>query len=92
MLDHADAATLHLLFTDVVLPGGMSGLALAEAFSEKRPGLPVLFTSGHARNITLQNGMLDVNMWVLGKPYTLERLAASIREAIDRGSLTPRTP
>jgi PAS domain S-box-containing protein len=92
MLDHDDAATLHLLFTDVVLPGGMSGLALAEAVSEKRPGLPVLFTSGHARNMTLRSGRLVPNAWVLGKPYTLERLAASIREAIDHGPFTALTP
>ena len=52
----------------------------------------MLFTSGHARNMTLQSGMLVPNAWVLGKPYTLERLAASIREAIDQGSLTPQTP
>ena len=92
MLEQVDAATLHLLFTDVVLPGGMSGLALAEAFSEKRPGVPVLFTSGHMRNMTLRTGMLVPNAWVLGKPYTLERLAASIREAIDHGQFTAETP
>ncbi len=90
VLERADSARLDLLFTDVVLPGGMSGLALAEACSEKRPGLPVLFTSGHTRNLTLQSGMLVPNAWVLGKPYTLERLAASIRDAIDRRTRPPR--
>jgi DNA-binding NtrC family response regulator len=68
----------------------MSGLALANALAEKRPGIPVLFTSGHMRNIARQSSMLMPDAWVLGKPYTLEQLAASIREAIDRGALPLR--
>ena len=47
LLDSADASRVDLLFTDVVLPGGMSGPELAAASIARRPGLPVLFTSGY---------------------------------------------
>jgi PAS domain S-box-containing protein len=90
MLDDAGTVALDLLFTDIVLPRGVSGLLLAEALAEKQPGLPVLYTSGHMRNITPPQP--DPDLRVLGKPYSLERLATSVREAIDRGKSRRNDP
>ena len=81
MLDaHPEIA---LLFTDVVMPE-LNGAQLAEAVRERRPGLPVLFTTGYARNAVVQNGLVEADMPVLAKPYTLEQLALKVRQAIVR--------
>ena len=50
---------IRLLFTDVGLPGGMNGRQLAEAAASRRPGLPVLFTTGYTRNAIVHDGRLD---------------------------------
>ena len=72
-----------LLFTDVVLPGGMSGRALADRIMHDRPRLPVLFTTGYTRNAIIHHGRLDPNVNLLNKPYTQQDLARKIRELID---------
>jgi PAS domain S-box-containing protein len=77
------AARIALLFTDVVLPGGMDGRALADAVCRCLPGLPVLFASGYTRTTTLDAGDLVPDPRLLTKPYTIERLARGVREAID---------
>jgi len=79
---HDDIA---LLFTDVVMPGGMDGRALSEAARAMRPGLPVLFTSGYTRNAIVHHGRLDPGVQLLGKPYRREDLARKVRAALDRG-------
>ena len=83
LLDTAGASRLDLLFTDVVLPGGMSGPELAAAVIAKRPGLAVLFTSGYTRNAVAQEGSLDPDAHILRKPYSLDHLARAVRRAID---------
>jgi PAS domain S-box-containing protein len=86
LLDAPDAPRVDLLFTDVVLPNGMSGRALADAVHSRRgAALPVLFTTGYARDAIVHNGRLDPDVRLLSKPYTLESLAKSVRQAIDRG-------
>ena len=79
LLDSPDASRVDLLFTDVVLPGGMSGPALAAASTARRPSLPVLFTSWY----TGRDGRLAPDARILRKPYTLEHLAHAIRQSID---------
>ena len=66
-----------LLFTDVVMPD-MNGRLLANAALKKRPGLPVLFTTGYTRNAIVHHGILDPDVSVLIKPYTLDMLAAKV--------------
>jgi len=79
----ADLARLDVLVTDVVMPG-MNGRELAERLVALRPGLPVLFTSGHARDVIAQHGILDPGLAYLPKPYSLESLARRVREVLDR--------
>jgi PAS domain S-box-containing protein len=72
-----------LLFTDVVLPGGMTGADLAEAALKRRPGLKVLFTTGYARNAIVHHGRLDPGVELLPKPFTYTDLATKMRELLD---------
>jgi len=72
-----------LLFTDVVLPGGMNGRQIADEALRRRPDLKVLFTTGYTRNAIVHNGMLDANVAFLPKPFTLEQLSVKVRQVID---------
>lgn len=73
---------IDLLFTDVVMPGGMGGRDVAEAARNLRPGIAVLFTSGYTENSIVHNGMLDPGIKLLNKPYRRQQLAAKIRDAL----------
>lgn len=72
-----------LLFTDVVMPGGMGGRELSEAARVLRPGLKVLFTSGYTENSIVHNGKLDPGIELLSKPYRREQLALKLRKIFD---------
>jgi signal transduction histidine kinase/ActR/RegA family two-component response regulator len=74
---------IDVLFTDIVLPQGMNGRALALEASALRPGLPVLFTTGYARNAIIRNGGLDPGVHFLAKPYTQQEIAQKLRAALD---------
>ena len=73
-----------LLFTDVVMPGGMNGRELAEAVNKQRPDLPVLFTSGYTEDAMVHHGRLDFGMQLLNKPYSRKALAAKVRMVLYR--------
>ena len=73
---------IRLLFTDVGLPG-LNGRQLADEAHRRRPGLPVLFTSGYTRNAIVHNGTLDPGVHLLNKPFTVEQLAASVRRVLE---------
>ena len=75
---------IDMLFTDVVLPGGMNGRVLSEHVHKLRPGLPVLFTTGYTRNAIVHHGRLDAGVNLLTKPYTEQELARKIRDVLDR--------
>jgi PAS domain S-box-containing protein len=74
---------IDLLFTDVVMPGGMGGRELANAARAQRPELKVLFTSGYTENSIDQNGRLDSDVEFLSKPYRRDQLAAKVRKVLD---------
>jgi CheY-like chemotaxis protein len=74
--------SVSLLFADVVMPG-MTGPELAEQARTLRPELKVLFTSGYADETFDRNGRLDTSRNFLAKPFSLDQLAAKLREAID---------
>jgi CheY-like chemotaxis protein len=71
-----------LLFTDVILSGGMTGRQLAEAVARHRPGLKVLYTSGYTDNSIVHHGRLDQGVLLLTKPYRKPQLAQMIRQAL----------
>ncbi len=74
-----------LLFTDVVMPGGMSGRDLANAALARQPDLKVLFTSGYAESAIVHHGRLDPGVHFLNKPYRQQELAAKLRQVLADG-------
>ena len=78
-----DGARIDLLFTDVVLPGGVSGRQLSNSMLKLRPDLPVLFTTGYTRNAIVHHGRLDPDVQLLNKPYTQQDLLRKVRELLD---------
>jgi len=72
-----------LLFTDVVMPGPVSGRRLAEEAGKIDPALRVLFTSGYTENAIIHHGRLDPGLELLSKPYTRDQLAAKLRRVLD---------
>jgi PAS domain S-box-containing protein len=72
---------IHLLLTDVVLPG-MNGKELSERLKALRPDLKVLFTSGYTADVIAHRGVLDHGLSFLHKPYDLHELAAKVREML----------
>ncbi len=79
----ASSAEVDLLFTDMVLPDGMTGRALAEEAHRLRPSLKVLFTTGYTRNAIVHHGRLDPGVRLLSKPFTFVDLAAKVRAMLD---------
>jgi DNA-binding NtrC family response regulator len=72
-----------LLFTDVVLTGGMNGRVLADEVARRRPDLPVLYTTGYTANAIVHHGRLDAGTHLIGKPFTYAELAAKVRRMLD---------
>jgi CheY-like chemotaxis protein len=72
-----------LLFTDVVLPAGLTGAQVAAQARELRPDLKVLFTTGYARNAIFHHGRLDKGVELITKPFTYADLAAKVRDVLD---------
>jgi FixJ family two-component response regulator len=70
------------LFTDIIMPGGMTGRELADAVAELRPGTRVLYTSGYTDDAIVHHGRLDEGVLLLTKPYRKTQLARMVREAI----------
>ena len=77
-----DGAAIDLLFTDVIMPGGMNGRQLADEAVRRRPRLKTLFTSGYTENAILHHGRLDPGVLLLAKPYRKPELARMIRVAL----------
>jgi CheY-like chemotaxis protein len=71
-----------LVFSDIVMPGGMTGYDVAEWVRAKKPNLKMLLTSGNSDiPLTASEAVRDTK--VLGKPYTREQLALALRDAFD---------
>src|SRR5262249_40075487 len=71
--------SIDLLFTDLVLPNGMSGQDLLAKARTLRPGLKALFTSGYSAQFIAARGDTDQNVPLLGKPYRKQKLAEAVR-------------
>lgn len=75
-------AKFDLLFTDIIMPGGMNGRELADAVRLRRPGVKVLYTSGYTDDAIVHEGHLDPGVALLGKPYRKSELSEKIREVL----------
>ncbi len=84
----AHEAVIHLLLTDVIMPG-MNGRELAQRISEIRPNVRILYMSGYTENVIGQNGTLDPGVRLLQKPFNLRDLRTTVREVLDA---TPTPP
>ena len=72
-----------LMFTDVVMRGGMNGRKLADEALKLRPSLPVLFMSGFTGTAMLRQGRLDLGLHFLGKPFRRDELAVKLRQVLE---------
>jgi signal transduction histidine kinase/ActR/RegA family two-component response regulator len=87
MLQRGDR--VDLLFTDVVMPGAISGRKLAEEARRIIPQLRVLFTSGYTENAIVHHGQLDAGVELLSKPYSSEQLGMRVRRVLDAAPKPP---
>ena len=78
-----NGTAIALLFTDVVMPGPISGRKLAERAVEINPAIKILFTSGYTENSIVHNSRLDTGVEFLSKPFDRERLAIKVRRVLD---------
>jgi signal transduction histidine kinase/ActR/RegA family two-component response regulator len=74
---------VHLLLTDVVMPG-ISGKVLAERLLDLHPGIRVLYMSGYTENVVAHKGILDAGINYLQKPFSPSTLSARVREVLEK--------
>jgi len=81
-LARQQAAGLHLLLSDVIMPS-MNGNDLAEQLRVLHPGLKCLFMSGYPANVIASQGMLDKEMHFIQKPFAIKTLAEKVRRVLN---------
>lgn len=79
----AERDDIDLLFTDVIMPGGMNGRELGERATRLRPRLRVLYTSGYSRDALMEQGRLVENVMLLPKPFSKAQLSGKVRSVLD---------
>ena len=78
----ANAASVELLLTDVVLLGKVRGREEAERVQAIRPEVRVVFMSGYTENSIVHHGRLDDGVHLIGKPFKREQLARKVAEVL----------
>jgi CheY-like chemotaxis protein len=73
---------IDLIFTDVVLPGEITGADIVR--EARKPTIKPLFTTGYSRNAIVHHGRLNKGVELLSKPFSFEELAAKTRDILDR--------
>ena len=81
----AASRTIHLLLTDVIMPG-MTGKEVSTQLLAQRPGTKVLFISGYSGELIAHRGILDAGVDYLPKPFTPDSLVAKVREVLGAGN------
>jgi len=76
---------IHMILTDVVMPG-MSGRQLADQLLSFHPKAKVLYMSGYTNNEIIHHGVLEGGINYIQKPFTIDRLARQVREVLENNS------
>jgi len=79
---------MDLLITDVIMPH-MSGKELAEQIQSLKPGIQILFMSGYTADVMVHRGILEKGVHFLPKPFSINLLAAKVREVLDENGSNP---
>jgi len=74
---------IHMLLTDLIMPGNMNGRELAETLRMERPDLKVIFTSGYSADIVGKDFKIESDLNFLQKPYHPQTLALAVRRCLD---------
>ena len=77
-LQEIEKNSIDLVFSDIVMPGGMDGLSLAQKIRQAYPELPVVLTTGYSENARVQRSEFPI----LQKPYQLQDLSRILNEAL----------
>ena len=81
-IDHPE---IEMVFSDVIMPGGMSGPEMVELIRKQRPGIPVLFASGYAEHaLRKRGGWIDRSKFI-AKPYDVSEMVASVESLLEGG-------
>jgi two-component system, cell cycle sensor histidine kinase and response regulator CckA len=78
------AARIDLLFTDRVMPEGMSGMELHKMLHEQKPGLKTLISIGYSTELVYAGAPIAAGIAYLPKPYDMVVLARTVRDCLDR--------
>ena len=78
-----DTGSVDLLFTDLVMPGGIDGISLAREARQLQPDIKVLLTTGYAERALVHQDLLDGGSELIGKPYRREQLARRIHALLN---------
>src|SRR5580692_4274436 len=84
----AHEGVIHLLLTDVIMPG-MNGRELAQRISEIRPNTFLFYVTAYTENVIGRNGTLDAGVRLLQKPFSLRDLKSKVREVLDATPIPP---